>query len=175
MLRGAGDDALSAVPANVRPSIQFTFAFIVAALVLSNCIPTGIPLLSTVTGIPMVLVVAQAYLGRTTPRLPAFLGGRALQRHVAATPPPDRSSTRPKADGGPTGAPGAPGSPAGPAGAPGTPGAGAPGALPAGAPASATIAAAPAMPAKLPPARMAGPNPCAATASNETPRRPARS
>lgn len=76
--------------------------------------------------------------------------------------------------GGPTGAPGAPGSPAGPAGAPGTPGAGAPGALPAGAPASATIAAAPAMPAKLPPARMAGPNPCAATASNETPRRPAR-
>lgn len=57
-----------------------SFAFIVAALVLPNCIPTGIPLLSTVTGIPMVLVVAQAYLGRTTPRLPPFLGRRALQR-----------------------------------------------------------------------------------------------
>jgi hypothetical protein len=57
-----------------------SFAFIVAALVLPNCIPTGIPLLSTVTGIPMVLVVAQAYLGRTTPRLPDYLGRRALQR-----------------------------------------------------------------------------------------------
>ena len=57
-----------------------SFAFIVAALVLPNCIPTGIPLLSTVTGVPMALVVAQAYLGRTTPRLPHCLGRRTLQR-----------------------------------------------------------------------------------------------
>jgi hypothetical protein len=57
-----------------------SYAFIVAALVLPNCVPTGIPLLSTVTGIPMVLVVAQAYLGRTTPHLPDFIGRRALSR-----------------------------------------------------------------------------------------------
>lgn len=57
-----------------------SYAFIVAALVLPNCVPTGIPLLSTVTGIPMVLVVAQAYLGRSTPRLPDYIGRRALSR-----------------------------------------------------------------------------------------------
>ncbi len=57
-----------------------SYAFIVLALVLPNCIPTGIPLLSTVTGIPMVLVVAQAYLGRTAPQLPDLLGRQALQR-----------------------------------------------------------------------------------------------
>ena len=57
-----------------------SYAFIVAALVLPNCVPTGIPLLSTVTGIPMVLVVAQAYLGRTSPRLPDSIGRRALPR-----------------------------------------------------------------------------------------------
>jgi hypothetical protein len=57
-----------------------SYAFIVAALVLPNCVPTGIPLLSTVTGIPMVLVVAQAYLGRRTPRLPGYLGRPSLSR-----------------------------------------------------------------------------------------------
>jgi hypothetical protein len=57
-----------------------SFAFIVAALVLPNCVPTGIPLLSTVTGIPMVLIVAQAYFGRRTPHLPRYLGRHALSR-----------------------------------------------------------------------------------------------
>ena len=57
-----------------------SYPFIVAALVLPNCIPTGIPLLSTVTGIPMVLVVAQAFLGRTTPWLPVSVASRALPR-----------------------------------------------------------------------------------------------
>jgi hypothetical protein len=62
-----------------------SFAFIVAALVLPNCVPTGIPLLSTVTGIPMVLIVAQAYFGRGTPRLPHSIGRRALPRgHLQA-------------------------------------------------------------------------------------------
>ncbi len=57
-----------------------SYPFIVAALVLPNCVPTGIPLLSTVTGIPMVLVVAQAFLGRTTPRLPRMVGRLAMSR-----------------------------------------------------------------------------------------------
>jgi hypothetical protein len=57
-----------------------SYPFIVAALVLPNCIPTGIPLMSTVTGIPMVLVVAQAFLGRTAPWLPARVARRALPR-----------------------------------------------------------------------------------------------
>jgi hypothetical protein len=57
-----------------------SYPFIVAALVLPNCIPTGIPLMSTVTGIPMVLVVAQAFLGRSSPWLPASVGRRAMAR-----------------------------------------------------------------------------------------------
>jgi len=73
-------ESLLTIAAFVEGLETRSFAFIVAALVLPNCIPTGIPLLSTVTGIPMVLVVAQAYLGRTTPCLPPYLGQRALQR-----------------------------------------------------------------------------------------------
>jgi hypothetical protein len=57
-----------------------SYPFIVAALVLPNCVPTGIPFLSTVTGIPMVLVVAQAFLGRTSPWLPQWLGRYSLAR-----------------------------------------------------------------------------------------------
>jgi hypothetical protein len=57
-----------------------SYPFIVAALALPCCIPTGIPLISTVTGIPMILVVAQAFLGRTTPWLPASIGRYALSR-----------------------------------------------------------------------------------------------
>jgi hypothetical protein len=57
-----------------------SYPFIVAALVLPNCIPTGIPLLSTVTGIPMVLVVAQAFLGRTSPWIPASIDRRSIAR-----------------------------------------------------------------------------------------------
>jgi hypothetical protein len=57
-----------------------SYPFIVAALVLPNCIPTGIPLMSTVTGIPMVLVVVQAFLGRTSPWLPDSVGRRSMAR-----------------------------------------------------------------------------------------------
>ena len=57
-----------------------SYPFIVAALTLPNCVPTGIPLLSSITGIPMVLVVAQAFLGRTSPWLPATIGRYALKR-----------------------------------------------------------------------------------------------
>ena len=73
-------DSLLTITAFLEGLETRSFPFIVSALVLPNCIPTGIPLLSTVTGIPMVLVVAQAYLGRSTPRLPDYIGRRNLQR-----------------------------------------------------------------------------------------------
>jgi hypothetical protein len=57
-----------------------SYAFMIAALDLPNCVPTGIPLLSTVTGVPMLLLMAQGYLGRPTPDLPRWAGTRGLPR-----------------------------------------------------------------------------------------------
>jgi hypothetical protein len=57
-----------------------SYAFMIAALDLPNCIPTGIPLLSTFTGIPMLLLAIQGYLGRSAPTLPNFVGAHALPR-----------------------------------------------------------------------------------------------
>ena len=57
-----------------------SYPFIVAALVLPNCVPTGLPFLSTVTGIPMVLVVAQAFVGRTSPWMPQSVARYSLSR-----------------------------------------------------------------------------------------------
>ena len=42
--------------------------------------PTGIPLLSTVTGVPMMLLVVQYFARPTTPWLPEFVGRRGLPR-----------------------------------------------------------------------------------------------
>lgn len=57
-----------------------SYAFIIAALDLPNCVPTGIPFLSTVTGVPMLLFMGQAWFGHPTPSLPPFLGTRSLPR-----------------------------------------------------------------------------------------------
>jgi hypothetical protein len=57
-----------------------SYAFIVAALDLPNCVPTGIPLLSTVTGIPMLLIAIQGLLGRPTPVLPGRLASHPFSR-----------------------------------------------------------------------------------------------
>jgi hypothetical protein len=57
-----------------------SYAFAVAALDLPNCIPTGIPWLSTVTGVPMALLAAQHFLRRPSPSLPAFIGRQGLSR-----------------------------------------------------------------------------------------------
>lgn len=57
-----------------------SYAFIIAALDLPNCVPTGIPLLSTVTGVPMLVFAVQGLLGRPTPALPARLADRPLPR-----------------------------------------------------------------------------------------------
>ena len=57
-----------------------SYAFIIAVLALPNSIPTGIPFLSTVTGVPMLLLLTQAWSGRPTPSLPSFVGMRSLPR-----------------------------------------------------------------------------------------------
>ena len=57
-----------------------SYAFIIAVLDLPNCVPTGIPLLSTVTGVPMLLFAVQGLLGRPAPTLPARLTDHPLSR-----------------------------------------------------------------------------------------------
>ncbi|MBS0522632.1 MAG: exopolysaccharide biosynthesis protein [Proteobacteria bacterium] len=57
-----------------------SYAFIIATLNVPNMVPTGIPFLSTVTGVPMVLLVVQYFLRRPTPWLPELVGRRSLPR-----------------------------------------------------------------------------------------------
>lgn len=57
-----------------------SYAFIIAILDLPNCVPTGIPLLSTVTGVPMLVFAIQGLLGRPIPTLPARLAEHPLPR-----------------------------------------------------------------------------------------------
>jgi hypothetical protein len=57
-----------------------SYAFAIAALNLPNCIPTGIPWLSTITGLPMVFLLVQFFAGRPVPRLPALVARRGLRR-----------------------------------------------------------------------------------------------
>lgn len=57
-----------------------SYAFIIAGLDLPNCVPTGIPLLSTVTGLPMLMVIAQTYFARPAAVLPYFISRRGLPR-----------------------------------------------------------------------------------------------
>ena len=57
-----------------------SYAFAIAALNVPNCIPTGIPWLSTITGLPMVFLLVQFFAGREVPRLPALVGRRGLRR-----------------------------------------------------------------------------------------------
>ena len=80
LFAGPRDSAL-ALNALLAGLEERSYAFVIAALDLPNCIPTGIPLLSTVTGVPMLLFVVQDFLLRQpAPSLPAFLGDRALPR-----------------------------------------------------------------------------------------------
>lgn len=57
-----------------------SYAFAIAALNLPNCVPTGIPWLSTITGLPMIFLLVQYFAGREVPSLPAFVGRRGLGR-----------------------------------------------------------------------------------------------
>jgi len=57
-----------------------SYAFAIAALDIINVVPTGIPWLSTITGVPMFLLVVQYFLGRPVPSLPDIVGRRGLPR-----------------------------------------------------------------------------------------------
>jgi hypothetical protein len=57
-----------------------SYAFAILVLDIPNAIPTGIPWLSTVTGVPMLLLLAQFFAGRTVPSLPESIGRRSLPR-----------------------------------------------------------------------------------------------
>ncbi|MBV8393563.1 MAG: exopolysaccharide biosynthesis protein [Alphaproteobacteria bacterium] len=73
-------DALLTVNALLAGLETRSYAFAIAVLDLPNCVPTGLPLLSTVTGIPMLLFVAQGMLRRPAPSLPSFLGTLGLPK-----------------------------------------------------------------------------------------------
>jgi len=57
-----------------------SYAFAIMALNIPNCIPTGIPWLSTITGVPMLLLLMQLFAGRPVPSLPGMIGRRGLSR-----------------------------------------------------------------------------------------------
>ena len=73
-------DSLLTIRAFVDGLEDRSYAFIIAALNVPNIVPTGIPLLSTVTGAPMMLLVVQYFLRRPTPWLPKFVARRGLPR-----------------------------------------------------------------------------------------------
>lgn len=57
-----------------------SYAFAVLAINIANVIPTGIPWLSTITGVPMLFILAQYFVGRPVPCLPLMIGKRGLPR-----------------------------------------------------------------------------------------------
>lgn len=57
-----------------------SYPFAILALNIPNCIPTGIPWLSTITGLPMVVLLIQFFAGRAIPSLPKMIGQRGLSR-----------------------------------------------------------------------------------------------
>jgi hypothetical protein len=56
------------------------YPLVVAVFDIPNCIPTGIPWLSTITGIPIAILLVQMLMGYEAPSLPDFIGGRSMPR-----------------------------------------------------------------------------------------------
>ena len=56
------------------------YPFAIAAIDLPNCIPTGIPWLSTITGVPICLLLLQQAMGTPVPSLPRAVARGALSR-----------------------------------------------------------------------------------------------
>jgi hypothetical protein len=73
-------DSILTIKAFLEGLESRSYAFAIAALNLPNCIPTGIPWLSTVTGVPMFLLVLQYFLGRPVASLPGVIARRGLPR-----------------------------------------------------------------------------------------------
>ncbi len=57
-----------------------SYAFAIMALNMPNIVPSGIPWLSTVTGVPILFLLAQFFAGRPVPSLPRAIGSRGLSR-----------------------------------------------------------------------------------------------
>ena len=57
-----------------------SYPLVVAVFDVPNCIPTGIPWLSTITGIPICIVLVQMLMARPSAHLPRFIGNKALPR-----------------------------------------------------------------------------------------------
>jgi hypothetical protein len=57
-----------------------SYAFAIMALNVPNIVPTGIPWLSTITGVPMLFLLSQYFAGRSVPSLPKMIGRRGLPR-----------------------------------------------------------------------------------------------
>lgn len=57
-----------------------SYAFAIMALNMPNIVPSGIPWLSTVTGVPILLLLGQFFSGRLVPSLPRAIGCRGLSR-----------------------------------------------------------------------------------------------
>jgi hypothetical protein len=57
-----------------------SYAFAILALDLPNCVPTGIPWVSTITGIPMLFLLVQYFAGHRSPALPQLVGRRGIER-----------------------------------------------------------------------------------------------
>lgn len=81
-------DRLFAGPPQETVSIQSlldgmrgrSYPLVVAVFDLPNCIPTGIPWLSTITGIPICIVLVQMLMARPAAHLPRFIGRKCLPR-----------------------------------------------------------------------------------------------
>jgi hypothetical protein len=57
-----------------------SYPLVVAVFDVPNCIPTGIPWLSTITGIPICIILVQMLMDRPSARLPRFIGDKRLPR-----------------------------------------------------------------------------------------------
>lgn len=56
------------------------YPLVVVVFDMPNCVPTGIPWLSTITGIPIVIMLAQMMMGYESPSLPRFIGDKSIPR-----------------------------------------------------------------------------------------------
>jgi len=56
------------------------YPLMVVVFDIPNCIPTGIPWLSTITGIPIVILIGQMLMGYEVPTLPALIARKSMPR-----------------------------------------------------------------------------------------------
>jgi len=73
-------DSVLTVQAFLRGLDERSYAFVIAALNVPNCVPTGIPLISTITGIPMILLLIEEFSGLKAAQVPRFIGGKGMLR-----------------------------------------------------------------------------------------------